>query len=196
MRSRLLDLAVATVCVACVAAPLLPLSIAADNPASVESGGVVDQRVLAGGVISNPLNATFEGGGGAGQHDGSVSWDVWGTGSDGLKLVLSSERSPAMRDGQNGIDIADYGSTPEAWSVGGSDRRFGWTVVGTLTLGRYGDGSKWRGFDGGRAVEVARRAAPTPRTRTTVKLKAEFGSALPADARPAATIRATAVPNI
>lgn len=196
LRSRLLDLTVATVCVACVAAPFLPVSSAADEDAAVvESSASVDQRVLAGGVISNPLNGSFEAGG-SGKRTGSVSWDLWGTGSDGLKLVLSTDRSPAMRDAQNGVDVADYGSTPEAWSVGASERRFGWTVAGGLTLGRYGDGTKWRGFDGTRAVEVARRAAPTPRSRTTVKMAAEFGAALPANARPTATVRATAVPNL
>jgi hypothetical protein len=196
MRSRLLDLAVSTVCVACLAAPFLPTTIAADdNPSVVESTGSVDQRVLAGGVISNPLNGSFESGG-SGSRDGAVSWDIWGSGPDGLKLVLSTDRSPAMRDAKNGIDVADYGSAPENWSVGSSDRRFGWTVTGGLTLGRFADGGKWRGFDGTRAVEVSRRAAPTPRTRTTVKLKAEFGSSLPAGARPTATIRATAVPNL
>jgi hypothetical protein len=196
LRSRLLDLAVTTVCIACLAAPFLSTTNAADaGDAVVESSSVIDQKVLAGGVISNPLNGAFEAGG-SGTRDGSVSWDVWGTGSDGLKLVVSTNRSPAMRDGKNGIDIADYGSTPETWSVGATERRFGMTVVGTLSLGRFGDGSKWRGFDGGRAIEASRRAAPTPRTRTTIKLRAQFGSALPTDARPSATIRATAVPNL
>jgi hypothetical protein len=196
LRSRLLDLTVTTVCVACLAAPFLATSNAADDGAAVvESSSAIDQRVLSGGVISNPLNASFESGG-SGTRDGSVSWDLWGTGADGLKLTVSTTRSPAMRDPKNGIDIADYGSTPETWSVGSSDRRFGMTVVGSLGLGRFGDGSKWRGFEGGRAIEAARRAAPTPRTRTTIKLRAQFGSALPATARPTATIRATAVPNL
>ncbi|MCW2920919.1 MAG: hypothetical protein JWL76_793 [Thermoleophilia bacterium] len=196
LRSRLLDLTVTTVCVACLSAPFLSSSSAADDgSAVVESAGVIDQRVLAGGVISNPLNGTFDAGG-SGKHGGSVSWDLWGTGTDGLKLIVSTNRSPAMRDAKNGIDVADYGSTPETWSVGANDRRFGMTVVGSLSLGRFGDGTKWRGFDGGRAIEAARRAAPTPRTRTTIKLQAEFGSALPAGARPTATIRATAVPNL
>lgn len=196
LRSRLLDLTVTTVCVACLAAPFLPSSSAADEgSAVVESASVVDQRVLAGGVISNPLNGTFEAGG-SGKRGGAVSWDLWGTGSDGLKLVVSTDRSPAMRDTKNGVDIADYGSTPESWSVGSSDRRFGMTVVGSLSLGRFGDGTKWRGFDGKRAIEASRRAAPTPRTRTTIKLQAEFGSSLPAGATPTATVRATAVPNL
>ncbi len=196
LRSRVLDLAVTTVCVACLAAPFLATSNAADEgSAVVESASVVDQRVLAGGVISNPLNGTFEAGG-SGTRDGSVAWDVWGSGPDGLKLVVSTTRSPAMRDAKNGIDVADYGSNPETWSVGSSERRFGMTVVGNLSLGRFGDGSKWRGFDGGRAIEASRRAAPTPRTRTTIKLRAQFGSSLPAGARPTATIQATALPNL
>ena len=196
LRSRLLDLTVASVCVACVCAPLLPLVNAANqNPAVVESGGVVDQRVLAGGVISNPLNGAFEAGS-SGVKDGSVSWDVFSTGADGLKLLVSSDRSPAMRDTKNGVDVVDYGATPETWSVGSADRRFGMSVAGALSLGRFADGTKWRGMEGTRGIEVARKAAPTARTRTTVKLRAEFGAALPAGARPAATIRATAVPNL
>lgn len=196
LRSRLLDLTVTTVCVACLAAPFLPSSSAADEgSAVVESASVIDQRVLSGGVISNPLNGTFDAGG-SGKHAGSVAWDVWGTGSDGLKLIVSTDRSPAMRDAKNGIDVPDYGSTPESWSVGANDRRFGMSVAGSLSLGRFGDGTKWRGFEGGRAIEASRRAAPTPRTRTTIKLQAEFGASLPAGARPTATIRATAVPNL
>ena len=196
LRSRLIDLTVASVCVGCVCAPFLPMVSAANQgPAVVESGGTVDQRVAAGGVISNPLNGAFEAGG-SGTRDGSVSWDVFTTGADGLKLVVSSNRSPAMRDTKNDMDVADYGATPEAWSIAGGDRRFGMTVAGALSLGRYSDGTKWRGMEGTRGVEAARRAAPTARTRTTVKLRAQFDASLPAGARPSATIRATAVPNL
>lgn len=194
MRSRLLDLAVATVCVACMCAPLLASSFAA-APAVVESGSTVDQRVLQSGVISNPLNGSFEAGGN-GTRDGAVSWDLYTSAGDGMKLVLSSDRSPAMRDAQNGVDVSDVASTPSDWSVGSSERRFGFTVAGATTLNRFGDGAKWRGFNGTRSVEVARKGAALPRTRTTVRLRAEFGTALASDARPTATVRATAVLNL
>lgn len=196
MRSRLLDLAVITVCVACIAAPFLATSNAADANAPVLEGtSSIDQRVLAGGVISNPLDGTFQGGG-SGTRDGSVSWDLWSTGSDGLKLVVSTTRSPAMRDTKNGVDVADYGITPSTWAVADADRRFGFSVSGDHALAKYDSGSKWRGFEAGRAVEVARRGSPSPRTRATVKLRAQFAAALPAGATPTATIRATALPNL
>lgn len=193
MRSRLLDLAVATVCVACVCAPALPAVFAAAP--LVESGGTVDQRVLQTGWISNPLDGTFESGR-SGTQDGSIAWSQYTSGRKGSKLLLSSVADPAMKDTDNNVEIPDYGSTPGAWSVSGSDRRFGFTVLGTLGLSRFGDGTKWRGFDGTRSVEVARRGAAFSSTRTTIKLRAEFSSALASDAKPSAEIYATAVPNL
>lgn len=197
MRTRLLDLAVATVCVACMCAPLLPTVVAATSPdpAVVESGGTVDQRVLQSGIISNPLNASFPAGT-SGTVDGSVSWDLYSSSPRGLKLVVSSDRSPAMRDAANGVDVADYGSSPTAWSVAGTDRRFGFTVAGPIALSRFANASKWRGFEGGRSVEAARRGAALPKTRTTVRLRAQFGSPLASNARPAANVNATAVVNL
>lgn len=195
VRLRLLDLAVATVSVACVCAPLLASSFAATtpNPAVVESGGTIDQRVKQAGWISNPLNATFESGG-SGTVDGSVTWSQFTTGKKGAKLVVSADSSPAMTSGST--EIADYGSSPSAWSVSGSDRRFGFTAVGSITLARFGDGTKWRGFDGKAGIEVARRGASFGAAKTTIKLRAEFGSSLGSGATPNAQIRATAVPNL
>jgi hypothetical protein len=199
-RSRLLDLAVTSVCVACVCAPLLPVVNAATrsdgaNGSVVESGGSVDQRVVAGGIISNPLNGSFESGG-TGTVDGSVQWDMYTTARGGMKLVLSSDRTPAMRDSANGIDVGDMSSAADTWSVGNGDRRFGISVVGGLALSRFDDGRKWRGLEGKRAVEVARRGGPIAQTRTTVKLRAQFAASLPANARPTVNLRATAVPNL
>lgn len=197
MRSRLLDLTVATICVACVGAPLLPIVNAASGPepSVIETGATVDQKVLEGGIISSPLDGSFQDGG-AGTVDGSFSWDVYSTNRDGMKLSVSTDRTPAMRDSNSGVDIADFTATPSAWSVTGSDRRFGFSATGGLTLNRFENGAKWRGFDGRKAIEVARRGAPIPRTRTTVKLRAQFGASLAAGARPTATVYATAVPNL
>lgn len=197
LRARLLDLAVTTLCVACVCAPLLPAVYGADEPAPsvVESGGTVDQKVLQSGIISNPLNGSF-GDGHSGTVNGSVQWDVYSTSADGLKLLLSTDRNPSMRDAKNGVDVPDYGATPSDWSVTGSDRRFGFSATGGLALSRFGDGTKWRGLDGRRAVEIGRRTSLIPLTRTTVKLRAEFSSALAADARPTANVNATAVLNL
>jgi hypothetical protein len=191
----MLDLAVALTCVACVCAPMLPIVGAAEqSPALVESGGTVDQRVIEGGIISNPLNGSFESGS-RGKVDGSIQWDLYTTARDGMKLLVSSDRDPAMRDAKNGIDVPDYASTLGAWDVSGSSRAFGFTATGPLTLSRFDNGRKWRGFDGTRSIEVSRRGAPIARTRTTVRFRGEFSSALPSDARATANVVATAVPN-
>lgn len=191
MRLRLLDLAVATVSVVCIGAPLLSTGFAAStpNPAIVESGGTVDQRVKQAGWISNPLDLTFESGC-SGTLDGAVTWSQFTTGRKGAKLVVSADSSPAM-----GPDVPDYGSTPSAWSVSGSDRRFGFTALGAIALNRFEDGAKWRGFDGKAGIEVARRGASFGASRTTIKLRAEYGAPLCAS-RPSANVRATALPNL
>lgn len=193
LRTRLLDLAVTAVCLACFAVPFLPAVHAADSV--VEGGGVVDEKVGQGAMISIPLSGSFERGR-SGRVDGAVSWDTFTTARNGLKLVVSTDRSPAMRDARNGVDIPDYGDTPSDWSVSGTDRRFGFSVIGGLSLARFDDGKKFRGFDGKRAIEVGRRSNPIPLTRTAIRLRAEFGAALQSDARPTANIRATAVANL
>ncbi|MCW2922605.1 MAG: hypothetical protein JWM98_9 [Thermoleophilia bacterium] len=196
LRARLLDLAVASVCVACVGAPLMGVGFAANpDPSVVESGGTVDQKVLQSGIISNPLNGSF-GGARSGKVDGSIQWDVYSTASDGMKLVVMSDGAPAMRDAKNGVDVPDYGASPSEWAVGSNDRRFGFSVVGGLGLSRFEDGKKWRGFNGKRPVEIGRRANAIPVTRTTVKLRAEFAKGLADDARPTANVRAIAVLNL
>ncbi len=197
MRSRLLDLAVATVCVACVCAPLLPSVLAADStqPSVVEGGATVDQRVLQSGIISNPLNGSFESGT-SGTVDGSIQWDLDSTATEGMKLVVSTDRDPAMHDPKNGVDVPDYGSSYTTWSVSGSNRRFGVSATGPISLSRWDSGKNWRGLDGRRGIEVSRRGAPIGRESTTLKLRAEFGSPLASDARPTADIIMTAVPNL
>ncbi|MCW2961667.1 MAG: hypothetical protein JWM25_1157 [Thermoleophilia bacterium] len=195
-RSRLLDLLVATACVACVAAPALSIGYAADVQAPVsESGSSVDQKVLQSGILSQPLNGTFSNDT-SGVVNGSVQWDLYSSSANGMKLLLSTDRSPAMRDAQNGIDVADLADEPKAWDVADNQRGFGFTVVGDFALNRFEDGARWRGFDGKRGVEVARKKTAAPRTRTTVRLRAEFDQALPANARPTANIRATAVAQL
>ncbi|MCW2972898.1 MAG: hypothetical protein JWN72_1171 [Thermoleophilia bacterium] len=192
-RLRLLDLVVTFACMACVAVPFVAISHAEERP-QVEIGGDVDQSVASSGMLSYPIAATFQAGG-SGTVNGSVQWDLFTTSTDGMKLTVSSDRTPAMRDAQNGIDIGDYGAEPKAWSVDGSARRFGFTVQGDIALGRFA-GDKWRGFEGGTSVEVGRKKSPLAQTRTTVKLRGEFSSALPSDAKPTANIYATAVVNL
>lgn len=193
-RLRLLDLAVTSVCVMCVAVPFIASS-QAENRAQVEVGGDVDQRVAESGMISNPIAGTFAAGG-TGIVDGSIQWDVFTTSTSGMKLTVSSDRTPALRDTQNGIDIADYDADPKPWDVSGSARRFGFTVQGDMALARFGGGDKWRGFAGSDSIEVARRKSPLPATRTIVRLRGDFGSSLPSNARPTANILATAVVNL
>lgn len=198
LRARMLDLAVMSVCIACIAAPFLPIVHAASGaggPAVVESGSNVDQKVLEAGIISNPLNGTFQGAR-SGTVNGSAQWDVYSTARGGIKLLVSSDRSPAMRDPQHGIDVPDAGATPDAWSVPAGERRFGLSANGSIALDRYASGRKWRGFAGTRGVEVARHSGAIARTRTTVALRAEFRAALPDNARPGARVVATAVPNL
>lgn len=196
LRMRLLDLAVATVCVACVAAPTLPVVHAARSGSSiVESGATVDQRVLPTGVLSSPINGTFEKGT-SGTLDGSVQWDMYSSAKNGMKLLISADRTPALRDAGSGTTVADYRATPSRWSVTGANRRFGFSVTGPASLSRFGEGAKWRGFDGSRAIEIARRSEVVPQTRTTVRLRAELGAPMATSARLTAGIRATAVTNL
>ncbi|MCW2956474.1 MAG: hypothetical protein JWO69_1343 [Thermoleophilia bacterium] len=197
LRSRLLDLLVATSCVACVAAPALTIvNAAAPKSPVIESGGTVDQKVVEVGIISHPLNGSF-GAGKSGVVNGSVQWDLYSTSTNGMKLLLSTDRAPAMRDAANGVDVPDAGSETAPWNVGSGQRAFGFTALGDLTLNRYADGAKWRGLDGKRSVELGRRAgAPIGRTRTTVRLRAEFAQQLAANARPTSNLRATAVLNL
>ena len=194
LRLRLLDLTITIVCLACVAVPFIAMSQAADG-SQIESGGDVDERVTESGSISYPLNGSF-GSGTSGVVNGALQWDIYSTSANGMKLLVSSDRTPTLRDAQNDIDVPDYAAAPAAWAVDASSRRFGFTSVGTIALGRYGDGDLWRGFAGANPVEVARKTSALPLTRTTVRLRGEFGTALPSDARPTATLLGTAVVNL
>ncbi|MCW2949125.1 MAG: hypothetical protein JWN41_138 [Thermoleophilia bacterium] len=194
IRIRVLDTVVALICVACFVVPFAALSQAAERP-QAETGGDVDQRVAESGMISNPFGGTF-GNGTNGTVNGLIQWDMFTTSSQGLKLTVSTNRSPALHDVANGIDIPDYGDEPSAWAVDGTARRFGFTADGDISLGRFGAGAKWRGFDGGKSIEVGRKKSTMPLTRTTVRLRAEYGTALPDSARPTADILGTAVVNL
>lgn len=197
LRLRLLDLAVALTCVACVCAPLMPTSRAAESSDSsvIESGSTVDQVVSPGVTISDPLNSWFQGDV-SGVANGAVGWEISSNAVKGAKLAVSATRTPAMRDPQNGVEIDDYAASPSGWSVSGDERRFGFSAVGSIALDRYGDGSKWRGFAGRRSIEVGRKGTLLPPTRTTVKLVAEYSSPLKSDARPGAVVEATVMGNL
>lgn len=194
LRSRLLDLAVASACLLLVGAPFVASSSALESSIT-ENTVDADLSVPQVGIISSPIKGSFPAGK-SGIVDGSVSWEIYSSASNGMKLVVSSTRSPALRDEANNIDVADFSATPGGWSVAGTDRKFGFSAVGALVLARYNDGGGWRGFDGANGIEVARKGGVIPRTLTTVKLRGEYGAALPSDARPSASVAATAVVNL
>lgn len=194
LRSRTLDLAVASVCVALFAAPFVASSGAIESSIN-ENTADVDVRIPQIGIISKPQAGSFSGAT-SGIADGSIEWDLYSTSSAGMKLAVSAGRAPALRDGQNAVDIADLGATPGAWSVASGERRFGFSAVGNIVLARYDGGGKWRGFDGRNSVEVARRAGVIGRTTTTIKLRGEYGAALASNATPSGDVTATAVVNL
>src|SRR4051812_7466911 len=114
IRLRLLDLVVTLVCAAVVAVPFVASSLADNSrPTQLESGGDVDQRVAESGVIPNPITPTFSAN--ANGLSGSIQWDVYTTSTAGMKLAISSDRTPALRDAQSGTDIPDYTSDPKSW---------------------------------------------------------------------------------
>lgn len=178
----------------CCAAPFVPIGSAADGPV-FETPISVDQVVHPAAVISLPLTPSFNF-----QREGlalgTVAWSVSTSDSNGFKLVLSSTTVPAMQ-GTGTETVADYSDEPSAWDVAGPERAFGFSVAGTRARTLFGNGTKWRGFDGKRGIEIARRrgSASEPIT-TTVRLASEMGAALPASVDPSAHIMATAVANL
>lgn len=193
---RVTDGVVVTIAMILMATPFLPSVWAASDGAVIEAPMSVEQKVKSSSMISKPTDGHFDV-----DHDGkslgTVNWDVFTTDTNGFKLVLSSTSSPAMRDMRGNSDIDDYSDSPTGWSVSGEQRRFGFSAVGARAMSEFGGGRKWRGFDGLKGIEIARRrGSATAETRTTVRLASEMGNALPAGARPRAAIIATVVANI
>lgn len=195
LRSRMFDVVVAAVCFGCIAAPFVASAFAEKRPL-VETSANVDQKVLQSAMISNPLNGSFRVDG-SGRADGQVDWDVYTSADEGFKLSVATDRTPAMRDGNSGVDVDDYAAgkeTPISWDVGSGEREFGFSAMGAYATSGYSSGSKWRGFTGEQGVEIARRTeGPVALSRTTLRLRAEFGDALPSGARPTVNITGTAV---
>lgn len=190
--SRALDLVVVLCALALMSVPFWPSSNAATSSVPV----TVDQEVRNTAMISRPVNGSFK----AdldGKSNGKIDWVVYSSADEGFKLVVSSDRRPAMRDTKSSTSIADYGSSPKAWSVGSSDRRFGFSAQGDQALDAYGGGSKWRGFTGTRSIEIARRRkGPVALTTTSVMLASEMRRPLPSNAKPHATVVATVMQNL
>lgn len=189
----MLDLGVVMLAVCLCAAPFIANGFAS----FVEIPVTVDQRVRSISMISLPQDGNFSPKR-VGKSVGAVGWDVYTSDTHGFKLVVSSPRSPAMRDTRSGTNIRDYGD-PRAWVIRPQERAFGFTALGSQALSGYEDGKVWRGLRGPRGVEVARRRqGATPMTRTSLKLVSEMGSSapLPAGARLTASVTATVLVNM
>ena len=188
------DFVIVFVAICLILSPFIPHVGAADGPV-YETPLSVNQRVRPAGMISEPLAETF-----AFQRQGlatgSVTWSVSSSDSNGFKLVVSTTTDPAMR-ATDGTTIPDYDDAPAAWDVGDSERAFGFSVVGQRSRADFGDGTKWRGFNGRQGIEVARRrgGASEP-VRTTIRLASEMGRPLPDSVNPTARVVATAVANL
>ncbi len=193
-RISVIDVCIVATAMVCCAAPFIAVGNAADGPV-FETPISVDQVVHPAAVISQPLSPAFtlirDG-----RATGTVTWSVSTSDGNGFKLVLSSTTTPAMQ-GTGSATVADYSDQPSEWDVSGQERAFGFSVSGSRARSMFGNGTKWRGFDGKRGIEIARRrgSASEPVT-TTVRLATEMGAALPAAADPQAHILATTVANI
>lgn len=192
--SRARDVMIVGVAICMIMSPFIRTVEAADGPV-YETPMSVNQRVRPAGMISEPLAEafTFQR---QGLATGSVTWSVSSSDTNGFKLVLSTTSEPAMR-ASDGTVIPDYDHTPTDWNVNDSERAFGFSVVGQRSRSDFGDGTKWRGFNGRQGIEVARRrgGASEP-VRTTIRLASEMGQALPASVDPRARVVATAVANL
>jgi hypothetical protein len=171
--------------------------LGASSASLVQQQVHVDQRVRPSVSITRPIDGAFTARR-SGRSSGEVDWGASTTSLTGYKLVVSSDSSPALRDAAgSGSSVADMPWTPAAWSVSGSDRRFGFTAKGDDAVGAYSGGARWRGFRGGKTTEAARdRNGARPMTMTEVLLSAEMGSTLPTSSNPEATVVATALANL
>jgi len=183
------------VAITLISLPFLPSVHAADT-SLVQAQLNIDQTVRPVAMISQPQDADFQIDH-SGKSTGAIGWDIWTSAPEGYKLVVSSDRTPAMQDSQAGASIGDMLGDPNTWNVGANDRRFGFSARGDQTLNRYGNGSQWRGFTGTRGIEISRHTGSSVAlTRTWLRLASEFGAALPSNAHPVAHTTATAVPNL
>jgi hypothetical protein len=192
-RIRPSDLLIVFLAVCCLASPFIPTSTAADSV--YETPIVVDQRVQPASVISEPLRAsyTFRR---SGRSMGNVTWAMSTSDDNGFKLVVSASTAPAMKL-SDGTAVSDYSDTLGDWAVQDNQRMFGFSVSGTRSISSFKDGSQWRGFDGPRGIEVARRrGGASEQVSTTVRLASEMRASVPTGARASARVIATAVPNL
>lgn len=190
-RRRLLDAAVTLVAVALCTAPFVGQGLASVSDTPI----AVDQVVLENVLISQPLNGAFALRG-SGRSTGGVEWDVYTSSERGYKLVVATSSRPALFDAKRGAGVPDLGGKLQRWTDSSARRRFGFTARGAHAMTPFGSGTRWRGFDGARGLEVARHTAASSSTRTSVQVSAELRSPLPAGTRPTAHVFATAVGNL
>lgn len=192
---RAADLGIAVVGVVLVLSPFIAQSFAGD--AIIEQRIAVGQRIKAAAVVSPPATGRFVMDSG-GLTTGAVSWDVFTTDSGGFRMTVNTDANEeALRDRTTGLSVADYSHSSSEWSVPAGQRRFGFSAVGDYALNEYGDGSKWRGFEGRRGVLVARHGSgAAPMSRVTLRLASEMKSPLPDSANPKAYIYSTVTVNI
>lgn len=189
----MLDIAVTLVAMCLCASPFIPRSHAGNLS---ETGVKVDQKVKQTALITKPLSGRFDYSR-SGVSTGQVSWDVYSSAGEGFKLVVSTDGTPAMRDSAAGSVINDFSTSLSGWSVGGGDRRFGFSSTGDAAISSYESGTRYRGFQGAQGLEIARRRkGPIAVTRTTLKLRGEFTNPLPSNARPKVLVIGTAMLNL
>lgn len=192
LRRRVPDALVTIVAVALCAAPF----VATTQASLVDVPIVVDQKVRESAVVSKPLQGNFDSDR-SGKSVGKLDWEVYTSAGEGFKLTVATDKEPAFRDSGSTAKVDDYSSTPVPWSVGAGERKFGFSAEGDRALGVYDQGTKWRGFNGTRGIEVARRrTGPARMTRTTIWLTSEMRNPLPSDANPEAFVTATASVNL
>ncbi len=197
MVRRAVDLCVIIVAMAFGSWPFMNQVIAAsDEDVLLQSSVRVEQKVKSSTMISHPAPVSSLNVDRNGRAQGEVMWEVYTSADKGFKIALSSDGSPAMRSTDQKDNVEDYGATPSAWSVGNKDRAFGFTVTGDNALGMWNGGQLWRGFNGSRSVEAARRRqGPVATNQIKVKLSAEMGKPLPGNADVSALVIATAFVN-
>ncbi len=191
--TRLLDCGVMVVAIALVTVPFIPRGSAA----LIEQPVTVHQRVKQAAFISLPQAQSGMRARTGKRTTAEVSWRVFSTAGEGYKLVISTNRRPAMSDRRSGAEVEDLPSTLQPWRTVRDSRRFGFTAGGRHSLDSFRDGRYWRGLDGRRGVEVARRrSGPVAQSTTNVRFASEIRDPLPEGARPKAYVLATATINL
>jgi hypothetical protein len=191
LRNRYADWLLLGAAIACIGAPFVAGAFA--NESILDQTVKVDQQVKEAAMISLPQEGSFDLKR-SGKEVGSVKWEVYTSAANGFKLTASADSEPAM-----GTMVSDYDSALAAWSVGANERKFGFSASGPEALSSYGNSSsrKWRGFNGRRGIEIARkRNDPSAEVETTLWLASEMGASLPASASASATLTATAMANL